>query len=302
VAFRPRRVVRVLFPVTAVVQVPRLTNLLSVIASRRAALAAGIVACAVLPAAANAQRVLTAVAFDTSIDVPPTVPAGLTTFRLLLKGRVRRELVVHRIPAGTMPEVLVKGAAGRPERWFEHWSFGGPGVPRDSSNEAAVTLDVRPGRYALVSYEVDAAGRPRGDKYIWREVTAIAASILIPSRVSVPDATIRVKDSRVDVTGVLKTGARTLQIESAGARPHELLIGRLKPGKTTEDVRRWDRDRNDPPPFVYVGGLTPMSTGVTAQTRLVLQTGTYVVLCPMRHAGVRDRDYQHGVMASFKVN
>jgi hypothetical protein len=80
------------------------------------------------------------------------------------------------------------------------------------------------------------------------------------------------------------------------------MIARLKPGKTVDDVRRWDRDRADVPPFVYVGGLTPMSSGVKAQMRLVLQTGEHVVLCTLRHAGARERDYQRGVMASFKVN
>jgi hypothetical protein len=45
-----------------------------------------------------------------------------------------------------------------------------------------------------------------------------------------------------------------------------------------------------------------MSGGMTAQTRIALQTGTHVVLCTMRHGGDRERDYQRGVLASFKVN
>lgn len=253
-------------------------------------------------AEAAAQRVLVVIARETTLEASPTVPAGLTTVRLTIKGGIRRELVVHRIPAGTTPEELVRGAAGRPERWFDRWSFGGPAVPRDSSPDASATLDLRPGRYALVAYEVDAAGRPRGDRYIWRDFTAVAASVLIPARFAVPDATIRLKDARVDVLGVLRKGQRTLQVENAGGRPHDALIARLKPGKTLDDARRWDRDRNDPPPFVYIGGLTPMSNGVTAQTRLVLQTGMHVVLCTMRHAGERERDYQRGVLASFQVN
>jgi hypothetical protein len=129
----------------------------------------------------------------------------------------------------------------------------------------------------------------------------VATSALIPGRFSVPDATLKVRDSRIELVGTLKPGQRTLQVENTGARPHELLIGRLKPGKTADDVRRWDRDRTDAPPFVYVGGLTPMSPGGTAQTRLVLQSGVHVVLCTMRHAGQRERDYQRGV-ATFRVN
>ena len=251
--------------------------------------------------AARAQRVLTVVAHDTALEVPLTVPAGMITVRLQLDGSIRRELVVHRIPAGTLPEDLVRGASGRPERWFDRGSFGGPAVPRDSANDASATFDLRPGRYALVAYEVDAAGRPKPDKYIWREVTVVAAAVLIPARFSVPDMTIRLKDSRIDVTGALRPGSRTLQIENAGNRPHDLIVGRLKPGKTIDDVRRWDRGRGDAAPFVYVAGLTPMSTGVTAQTKIVLQSGTHVVLCSERHSGERTRDNQRGVLASFTV-
>jgi len=250
----------------------------------------------------HAQRVLTVIARDTTLDASPTVPAGITTIRLTIDGSVRRELVVHRIPAGTLPEELVRGAAGRPEHWFQQWSFGGPTVPRDSAPDAVATLDLRPGRYALVAYEVDQAGRPRGDKFIWREVTVIAGSVLIPARFSVPDLTVRITNAKIEVIGVVRTGQRTVEVDNAGGRPHDVLVGRLKPGKTVDDVRRWNRDGKDAAPFVYAGGLTPMSGGVTAQTKLVLQAGTYVVLCTMRHVGDRERDYQRGVLASFKVN
>jgi hypothetical protein len=45
-----------------------------------------------------------------------------------------------------------------------------------------------------------------------------------------------------------------------------------------------------------------MSSGGIAQTKLVLQTGMHVALCTMRHGGSRERDYQRGVLATFKVN
>ena len=251
---------------------------------------------------AQAQRVLTVVAADTGLATVPTVPAGLTTVRLVLKGSTRRELVVRRVPAGTMPEQLMRGAAGRPERWFQQLTFGGPAVPRDSAVEASVTVELRPGRYVLVAYEIDEAGRARGHHYVWRDITAIAASVLIPGRFAVPDARIRIKDGSIEVLGALRPGQRTLQVENAGGRPHELIVGRLKQGRTIADVQRWSRDRADAAPFVYVGGITPMSPGVTAQTRLVLQSGVHVVLCPMRGERDRAQDHERGVIASFKVS
>jgi len=279
------------------------SNLRSRFLCYRSAIGVAVVATVGLPLSrSEAQRVLNVVANNGSIETPPTVPAGVTTVRLTIKGGVKREVVVHRVPAGTTPEDLVRGAAGRPEHWFDQWSFGGPATPRDSALDATATLDLRPGRYALVAYEVDSVGRPRADKYVWREVTAMATSVLIPDRFAVPDLTVRIKDAKIDVLGIVRTGQRIVQVENAGTRPHDLLVVRLRPGKTIDDVRRWDRDRAEAPPFVYVGGLTPMSNGVTAQTKLLLQSGVHVVLCAMRHAGTRERDYQRGVMASFKVN
>ena len=84
--------------------------------------------------------------------------------------------------------------------------------------------------------------------------------------------------------------------------PHEVMIARLKPGKTVDDVRRWNGKRDEHAPFVYIGGITPMSSGMTVQTQLVLQTGTHVILCPMKDAHARSHDHERGVIATFTVS
>jgi hypothetical protein len=92
-----------------------------------------------------------------------------------------------------------------------------------------------------------------------------------------------------------------MQFENAGARPHEVIVGRLKPGKSVADAQRWTRDGSGDAPFVYIGGLTPMSSGMTLQMRLVLQSGVHVVLCPFK--GERGTpDNVRGVLTTFRVN
>ena len=63
---------------------------------------------------ARAQRVLTVVVHDTTLEAAPTVPAGVVTVRLVSKSATRRDLVVHRVPVGTTPEEVARGAAGSP--------------------------------------------------------------------------------------------------------------------------------------------------------------------------------------------
>jgi hypothetical protein len=263
-----------------------------------------IVACAlaVLPEGeVQAQRVLTVVAHDTSLEAAPTVPSGIITVRLVQKGKIRRELVVHRVPMGTPSEQVVRAAAGRNERWFHQWSFGGPAVPRDSAVDAVATMELRPGRYAIIAYAVDAAGRVKPNDYISRELSAVSASALISARFPVPDVRVRVKDASIEVLGTMRPGQRTMQFENAGARPHEVIVGRLKPGKSVADAQRWTRDGSGDATFVYIGGLTPMSSGMTLQMRLVLQSGVHVVLCPFK--GERGTpDNVRGVLTTFRVN
>ena len=255
------------------------------------------------PAAAlSAQRVLAVIARDTALEVSPTVPAGVTTVRLVLQGKARRELVVRRVPSGTPPETLIRGAAGRPTKWFAQWSFGGPAVPGDSATNASTTVELRPGIYLLVAYEVDASGRARGDRYLWKQFTAVAGSALIPGRFPVPDLTLKVRDARIDVEGTIRRGdRRTIQVENVGGQPHEIIIGRLKPGKTVDDVRVWTARRAESAPFVYVGGFTPMSPGVTAQTVLNLLPGEHVALFPMAPGPDTGAD-KSGVLTVFKVS
>ena len=261
----------------------------------------GLVVMAVTPVSGlRAQRTLNVAVSDTAISASPSIPAGLTTVVMNLTGKVRRELVVHRVPSGTRAEDLARGALGRSVKWFERWSFGGPAVPRDTLRESRATVDLRPGQYILVAYEVDATGRVRGERMIWRPFSAVAASVLIPARFSDPDLTIRVKDARGDVVGSIRSGQRAIRVENAGGRPHQVIIGRLKPGKTANDIKSWRRDQGDPP-FVYIGGLTPMSPGMQAQTTLVFQSGTHVVLCPLEEPRSGARDHETPLLATFTV-
>jgi len=252
------------------------------------------------PSQVEAQRTLNVMVSDTAIAASPSIPAGLTTVVMNLTGKVRRELVVHRVPSGTLAADVARGAVGRSAKWFERWSFGGPAVPRDTLRESRATVDLRPGQYVLVAYEVDPAGRARGDRMIWRPFSAVAASVLIPARFSDADLTIRVKDARAEVVGSIRSGQRAIRVENIGGRPHQVLIARLKPGKTVADIKGWRRDRADPP-YVYVGGLTPMSGGMIAQATLVFQAGTHVVLCPLEEAPRGGHDHATALLATFTV-
>lgn len=268
---------------------------------RRVAGGAGVVLLFLAPSPAVAQRTLLVVGRDTALEAPPSVGAGLVAVRFQNDGKVRRELVVRRIPAGRTPEEILSGPSGKPPALFAEWSFGGPALG-DSAADGTVTMELRPGRYVLVAYEVDGAGRPRADGLMWRAVSAMRTSVLISGRFPTPDVRARIKDSGLEITGLFQRGARTFNVRNASAHAHEFRVGRLRPGKTVDDVRRWSPAGNSERPFVQVGGTTPLSPSREAQTRLVLQPGDYVILCTLRHGRDGKPHHQTGMLEWFRVS
>ena len=103
-----------------------------------------------------------------------------------------------------------------------------------------MTQYLEPGSYVWICPVEDEAGEPHFGK---GEVKSFAVHAVAPGAdpAAAPeaDATVRLLDFSFEVPAPLTAGKHTVRVENAGVEPHDLVLMKLAPGKTIEDVERW---------------------------------------------------------------
>jgi hypothetical protein len=88
-----------------------------------------------------------------------------------------------------------------------------------------------------------------------------------------------------DMPETAAAGETTIEVVNDGAQPHEMGVAKLNEGATFEDFEAFlntpeGQAPAGPPPFVLVGGIDGMASGVTGWVELDLESGaTYVLAC-----------------------
>jgi hypothetical protein len=78
----------------------------------------------------------------------------------------------------------------------------------------------------------------------------------------------------------IPAGTAAIRLVNQGKEPHHLVLLRLDPGKTFEDVQAALRQPGPPPTWVHpVGGPNGVDPGLTSNATLALTPGLYVALC-----------------------
>ena len=240
-------------------------------------------------------------ATEYAISAPDTVSAGWTTFRMANHGtEVHYGLIVQLEPGRTIPEMVdayaeaIRTSGPRP-KWVKR--FGGPGgtAPADSSN---VTQYLEPGSYVWVCPVEDEAGHPHFAKDEFKPFVVRAAGGEAPDRAGGPqaDAVIRLTDFSFELDAPLTAGRHTIRVVNAGADPneygHDLVVWKLAPGKTAEDVRqslnperaRRPGQRDESAPSLetlgtVAGGIAAIAPGLEVFFETDLTPGEYALIC-----------------------
>jgi hypothetical protein len=263
-----------------------------------------------LHARAPAIPTLDVVATEFAFTAPDTVLAGRTRVRLSNRGREMHLLEIARLDDGHTAEEL--GALLGARRPLPAWAtfVGGPlpgpaTAPRNAADDMAVTIDLTPGRYALL------CPIPSPDDHRAHSLKGMVRTlVVVPSRRATPTEPERSHGapSRVvlDNYGFVlelpwRTGRHRLQVENRAAQPHELAVFRLDAGKRVGDVVRWASTLTGPPPGRLVGGTTALSRGSTVTLTLTLAPGTYALLCFLPDAKDGRSHVQHGMTREITV-
>ena len=265
-----------------------------------------------------ASNVVSLTATEYAFLAPDTLPAGWTTFRLANHGDEVHYGHMVRLESGRTVRELVDAYAeairtsGPRPKWVTR--FGGPGgaAPGDSSR---VTQYLEPGSYVWICPVEDSAGTPHFAKGEFKPFVVRAGDPVVADRRAAPEATmvVRLMDYSFALEGPLRTGRHTIRVENAGVEPHDLVLMKLAPGRTAEDVVTWlnpERARRagqagEPAPSLGslgmgAGGIAAIAPGMESYFQANVSPGEYVLVC-MATAPDGRSHIEHGMVRQIRV-
>lgn len=254
------------------------------------------------------QLVTITTADFTFLDVPDTVSAGLTTFRIENEGMFPHNAGLVHISEGHTYEELIEymdtNMGGYPD-WATLW--GGPSAPITGETSEA-SLDLIPGNYAIICGVPVPAAEPHYMKGMTRALT-VTGSGSDNSEAREADMVMNMDDYSFGISEEITAGSKTIKVENAASQPHEFILARLDEGKTLEDMMNWfgqviNGEAGPLPkaPGVFLNGVSPMDKGVTNYITVDFEPGEYALICPYPDEESGRPHFMHGMMQQFSVN
>ncbi len=257
--------------------------------------------------AAVAPPVLEVVAMDYAFRLPDTVRAGVTTVRLVNRGRHMHHIQLVRLDGGhTIADLLRVWKPGvATPAWMT--GVGGPTAPVGGQTLDAL-VDLRPGRYGVLCWVPAADGQLHFQKGMFGqfEVAPPSAGAPAPSvAAALPPADVAI--TMVDygyVMPAIARGRHTVRVFNAGPQSHELVLVRLAAGRTAHDAAAWaERGQTGAAPGTMLGGVAALAPGGVAQFAADFPAGRYALICfvPDQKDGKGRPHTEHGMLREFAV-
>ena len=249
-----------------------------------------------------APNVVTISAIDYALSAPDTIPAGLTTLRMINTGREPHQAVVAGAPGKSFAEL--QGALLR-EGAFPEWvQFpGGAGVV-NSGDSSIVTVNLVPGNYLILCYIPSLDGTLHIVKGMYRRLVVVPTATGTPAAAEpTADVTVTLSDYAFALSTPLTAGTHTIRVENNGPQLHELTLEKLEPGKTLGDWKAWMAGgMRGTPPSQPVGGLTGPDKGKVGWLTVTLAPGNYLLNCYVPDAKDGKPHFMHGMVTQVTVS
>lgn len=245
-------------------------------------------------------REVRVVTHDYSFDMPDTLQAGVTTFRLHNEGQEAHHLMFLRLDDGKeLRDVVASLAEPKAHPAWMH-AFGGPnGVTR--THDAVVTFELPAGRYAVVCVIPSPDHIGHAGKGMAKIVTVQPATARA-ERMPSGDVTIALKEYGFEFSHPITTGHHRIEIVNQGKQLHELILLRMVPGKHATDFVKWAQSHDGPSPGERFGGVTDIAPGAKQLIDVDLPAGDYGLICRVRDAADGNFHDQHGMTMDIKVS
>jgi len=251
------------------------------------------------PPAGGPPPVVTITADDDRFIAPDTVAAGLTTLHLVTRGAALHQVALARIGGGhSFAEFLdAMRAPPPPPEWID---MAGGVNPPVAGGEASVTMELEPGRYALLCLIPDSAGLPHVVRGRYREMVVVRRRVPRAAEPAVTD-TLILSDGTIAASAPLSRGRHSFRVVNRGPSPHEVTFVRLAPGRTEADMMRWLAHPAGPPPGTMLGGVFGIRTDQHAFVTVDFTPGEYLIFCSLLAREDGKPYYLHGMLREVTV-
>ncbi|HEY2804930.1 MAG TPA: hypothetical protein VGI92_03640 [Gemmatimonadales bacterium] len=262
----------------------------------------GVAACG-KDAAPPVASVVTIRATDFAFAAPDTIPAGVTTLRLINAGPSLHHAQLLKLDSGkTMQDlgVAMQNPNAPPPGWLK--SVAGPNAvaPGDSS-EIVVTLAT--GHYAIACFIPDSTGKPHIALGMIRPLEVKGGNGPMVQQVPMADVVVHLTDYAFSEPGPMHAGARTIEVINDGPQDHEMFMAKLDSGVTAQQLVDWvDHGMHGRPPARPIGGVSGMAPGMHAFIMANLTPGTYGIFCFIPDAKDHKEHTAHGMLKQITIS
>lgn len=250
-------------------------------------------------AATQATEPVTIVSTDFAFEAPASIEGGRREIRLVNRGAELHHIQFVRIDEGhDLDDLMAAYAAGDFHPAFAH-DVGGPN-PAAPGAEISATVDLKPGRYALLCVIPSPDMTLHVEKGMVMEMEVTEPTTVVPA--PEPDLVLTMRDYSWDFSGPITAGTHTIRVETDAAQSHELVVFALGEGTSAQDVLTWiEAGQQGPPPFRPVGGVAALSAGETNEVTIDFAPGRYAFICFIPDAGDGAPHFVHGMIQEYTV-
>ena len=251
--------------------------------------------------------VVTVHAKDFAFDAPKTIPAGMTSFKLVNDGKNLHHLQILKLEqCKTFADLQAALKNPCQPAWLV--SVGGPNAAVPGSTIEA-TLNLEPGNYVIACF-IPSPGDPTPHfaKGMIQPLTVSAAAGVAQAgapevEAPTPDVHLVLKDYGFAFSKPLHAGKNVVHVMNEGPQDHEAVFVKLAPGKHISDFNTWATTggMKGPPPAMPVDGMAGLAKGRTGIFTANLTPGTYGLICFAPDAKDGKEHSVHGMTSEFTV-
>src|SRR6266496_3673489 len=256
---------------------------------------------------ATAPNVVTISASEYAFGMPDTIPAGLTTFRLVNQGKELHPASLVRLGEGKSAADFQAGLAAAmkshapPPSWTTF-----PGGPNAVTlgDTAIATQMLEPGSYVFVCWIPSLDGIPHVIKGMLHPLLVTPGAATPAAAEPATDVTIKLTDYDFQLSQPLTAGKHVVRVENSGAQAHEIVIAALSAGKTLQDFIAWEAggEKGPLPTGEWLGGVTTLDVGGHSQFAATFAPGSYLLLCFWPDAKDGKPHIMHGMAKEIRVS